>query len=521
MRLHVSDDMRLRVSDDMRLHVSGIAKSFGGAEVLSGLNMGVAAGEVHALVGENGSGKSTFIRVLAGYHKPDRGEVYVDGAKIHLGSPRESRLAGFRFVHQDLALVESLSILDNLSMGTGFPCLAGTIRPRAARRAAAGDLLRLGINHAPLTPLGELTAAERSGVAVARALRDSATGSCKVLVLDEPTATLPHNEVAKLMDIIRRVAASGVAVIYVSHRLDEIFDVADNVTVLRDGKKVADRAVSSLTRAELVNLLVGREFDQVRAHRPPIADDCSPSLVVRDLVAPSIGGVSFDARPGEILGFAGIVGSGRETLLSVLFGGVKRRGGEVTVAGRAIRSGHPHRAMAAGVALLPASRTTTGVFPRLSARENLTITDLRPFWRLGWLRRGAEKAAVREWFDRLAVRPATGQNRPLLTFSGGNQQKVLFARWMRRRPVVFLLDEPTQGVDVGGKAEIHAHIQQAAAGGTAVVVSSSDPDELAALCHRVLALQNGRIVAELAGSGLTVTALSRATLGATEGIPAT
>jgi ribose transport system ATP-binding protein len=505
----------------LRLHVNDITKSFGGTEVLSGFNMDVSAGEVHALVGENGSGKSTFIRVLAGYHRPDRGEIRVDDTEIGLGSPRDSRLAGFRFVHQDLALVESVSILDNLAMGTGFPCRAGTIRPRAARRAAAADLERLGISHAPGTPLGQLTGAERVGVAVARALRDSAAGSSKVLVLDEPTATLPYGEVVRLMEIIRRVASVGVAVVYVSHRLDEIFDVAENVTVLRDGRKVADRAVSSLNRAELVNLLVGREFDEVRAHRRPPAGDGAPSLTVRDLFAPSIGGVSFDVRPGEILGFAGIVGSGRESLLSVLFGAVKRRSGEVIVDGRAIGAGHPRRAMAAGVAMLSASRMTTGAFPRLSARENLTIADLRPFWQAGWLRRGAENAVVREWFARLDVRPAAGQNRPFLTFSGGNQQKVLFAKWLRRRPAVFLLDEPTQGVDVGGKAQIHAQIQEAAAGRTAVVVSSSDADELAVLCHRVLALRNGRIVAELTGPELTVAALSRAALGATEALEAT
>jgi ribose transport system ATP-binding protein len=500
------------------LRASGLSKTFAGALALAGLEFAIEHGEVHALLGENGSGKSTFIKILSGYHEPDPGGVVqIDGSAMHLGSPESSYALGCRFVHQDLGLVDSSSVLDNLYLSGGFPSRWGTVRRREAVRRAKADLTRIGLGHVdPGTLVGTLTPAVKTGIAVARALRADPATPVRLLVVDEPTATLPDNEVHQLLEIVRQVASTGVGVLYVTHRLDEVFEVADRVSVLRDGRLVATEATENLDRTSLINLLLGTELDDLHAATQSLHAEAGATAVleVEDLRAGPLRGVSFAVRPGEIVGVAGITGSGREAVLGTVFGVSPRDGGVVRVAGAPVRPGRPDVAMAHGMAYLPPDRKLLAGIMEFSARENISLSDLSPFWRGLRLLGKKERVEAQGWFERLAVRPSDAVDARLMTFSGGNQQKVLFGKWLRRQPAVFLLDEPTQGVDVGAKAHLHQLLVESVAHGAAVVVSSSDADELAALCQRVIVLRDGQIVSQLTGAGLTVANIARECLGA-------
>ena len=496
------------------LKVKGLTKTFAGPPALASFGLEVAAGEVHALVGENGSGKSTFIKILSGYHRPDPGgEVSIAGRQLEFGSPASSCSLGCRFVHQELGLVDSASIADNLSLTTGFSCRLGTIRGREVRRQAREDLARVGLDLDPGLPVGELSPAMRAGVAAARALRLDPHHPARLLVLDEPTATLTDSEVRHLIGIVKAVAAAGVGVVYVTHRIDEVFEVADTLTVLRDGRRIDTLPVPGLTRQRLVALLVGQDPGTSPA-APAGARDPSPEAVleVRCLAAGVLAGISFELAPGDVLGVTGITGSGREALLGTIFGATTRNPGSVRMHGQRLPPLRPDLAIAAGLAFLPAERGRDGGMMRLSARENLTIADLRPFWRRPLLSRRRETEECRRWFERLSVRPLGRFEEMLANFSGGNQQKILFAKWLRCRPAVLLLDEPTHGVDVGAQAELHRQLSAAAEQGSAVIFSSSDADELVAVAQQVLVLRHGRIVARLAGDQLSVANIQRVSL---------
>ena len=503
------------------LIVSHLSKTFAGSWALHDVDLEVRAGEVHALVGENGSGKSTLIKILSGYHVPSPGsEIRVGGQPLATGSPTASHRAGARFVHQDLGLVDALSVADNLTLGVGYPARLGTIRSRAWRSEVQGalDLLELDVD--PHVLVGRLSPATKTGVALARALRDDAHGRAVVLVLDEPTASLPLPQVSQLHTMVRAVAARGIGVLYVSHHLQEIFDLCDRVTVLRDGVKVATRAPSELSNQSLVELIVGGQIgdgQSTAASTVPSSRHASrPMLTVTGLSRAPLVSVSLEARSGEILGIAGITGSGRDTLLASMFGARPHDSGTVAVDGVPLPGGSPRRAMTLGMAYLPPDRKINGGVLTLPARENLSLTDLSEFWRFPALRRGRERASASHWFRYLDVRPADGIERNLETFSGGNQQKVLLAKWLRRSPKVLLLEEPTQGVDIAAKALLHRHIASAASEGACIVVSSADNEELAGLCDRVIVLVRGRPGAELSGAGLTVAALTHAALGQTK-----
>ena len=507
------------------LDARGLTKTFVGVVALNNVDLTIQPGEVHALLGENGSGKSTFIKILSGYHDPDPGSaVHIDGEPMSLGSPDSAYALGCRFVHQDLGLVDSSSIIDNLCMNTGFPTRLGTVRERAARKEAKADLAKVGLDRIdPRNLVGALTPAMKTGVAVARALRQGTGTPVKLLVLDEPTATLPDNEVQHLLNIVRQVAAGGVGVLYVTHRLDEVFQVADRVTVLRDGRKAATEPTTALDRRRLINLLIGSELDEIHAavehlHTPSTQE---PILRVSDLCAIPVKDVSFTIAPGDVVGVAGITGSGRETILGAIFGAGIRDSGTVTIGGKALAPLRPDLAMGLGMAYLPPDRKILGGIMEFSARENLSLSDLSPFWSGLLLRRRPERRETNSWFERLAVRPGGAVEQRLMAFSGGNQQKVLFGKWLRRRPAIFLLDEPTQGVDIGAKAALHHQLLDAAEQGAGVLVSSSDLDELAALCRRVLVLRDGRIVAELTGNRLNVANIARECLGAEREVVAT
>jgi ribose transport system ATP-binding protein len=493
------------------LSVNNLSKTFVTQRVLRDVAITVPMGEVHGLVGQNGSGKSTLIKILAGYHAPDPGgAVEVGNQGLAFGSPAASDQAGLRFVHQDLGLVESLDTVENLALGAGYPTSrAGLINWRTARREAEKALGRLGYDIDVSRPVGELPMASRTAIAIARALSDR-TGVPRVLVLDEPTANLPSHETELLFRVMRRVSAAGVSVIFVSHRLDEVLSTCTAVSVLRDGALVASRATSELSESGLVELMIGQRLDAYdNSTVAPVAYG-EIVLDVRGVATSTIRGLNLEVRAGEVLGIAGITGSGREDVAPALFGGIPRQG-VLTVGGTSIPSLRPDRSIAGGMGLVPAERHANAVFLDAPIRENISLVGLGTLTRHGLIRRRRELSDVREWLLRLDVRPPDPE-RMIATLSGGNQQKVVIARWLRQRPRVLVLDEPTQGVDVGAKAEIHALVDEAAARGTAVVVASTESEELARLCHRVLVLRGGRVIATLIGDRIDADTITAATL---------
>lgn len=514
----VGDGASPRPAGTPALLVDGLAKTFNGKRVLHPFELRVQPGEIHALLGQNGSGKSTLIKLLAGFHEPDAGgRAEVGGQQLDLGSPAAAKAVGLRFVHQELGLVGNCSVLDNLTYGSTYPTRFGTIRGRKLLENCRRALDAAGLDVDPRVDVSTLSPAQRTGVAVARAMAgEGAAGT--VLVLDEPTATLPAEEVQHLHRMLRAAARTGVGILYVTHHLDEVFELATRVSVLRDGYLVASGPVAELDRETLVERLIGGELQQVqRVHQ----DTAGPSgmgpasLEVRNLRAGLLRDLSFDARPGEIVGVFGITGSGRESLLGAIFGAVRRESGTVTVAGKAIPSGRPDTAIAKGLGYVPPDRKTSGAVMSLSARENFTLSDLKPFWRKGSLSSKLERAETRDWFERLQVRPAGAFESPLASFSGGNAQKIVLGKWLRLGPKVLLLDDPTQGVDVGAKAELHRQILHASEAGTTMILCSSDVEELASICDRVLVLSGGVLGEELIGDSVTEDRINRSMHSAT------
>jgi len=505
---------------DMGLVVCNVSKSFGRFWALRNLTMSIAPGEVHALLGENGSGKSTLIKVLSGYHRPDKGSSAQLGDRpFPFGSSLDIYRMGARFVHQDLGLVGSSSVLDNLFLGSGFTTRWGTLPRRATRRAAEQDLERVGLDVRPSVLVESLSPAQKTSVAVARALRADPEAPVQLLVLDEPTASLPDSEVQHLLTTLRTIAAQGVAILYVSHRLDEVFEIANTVTVLREGECVGSAPVAELDRRTIVRMMIGRTLPTGGAQLISSAStgDTQAALEVRGLIGRATRDVYFRVERGEILGIAGITGSGRDELLGDIFGARPRLAGEVRADGVPLSNHSVRAAMEAGLGHVPAERRLHGLILDLSARENILLSDLKPFYRRGVLNRRAELRETHNWFTRLDIRPSGGFGLAMSKFSGGNQQKIVLAKWLRRNPKVLLLDEPTQGVDVGAKSDIHRLILELAAQGTAIVISSADSDDLVALCHRVLVMSRGELAHELSGTALSVANIAAHSLGIPEG----
>ncbi|TDW24218.1 sugar ABC transporter ATP-binding protein [Kribbella kalugense] len=492
------------------LEVAAVSKRFGTHLVLDDLDLTVRPGEVHALVGHNGSGKSTLVKILAGFHQPERGaRGRVNGSGFTLGDVRSARTAGLRFVHQDLGLVETMSALDNVTLGHPYPHRQfGAIDWPRARKEAGALLASLGYDIDPRTPVCELSLADRTGIAIARALRGSTTGG-RILVLDEPTAALPATGVHELFEVVTRLSASGAGVLYISHHLDEVFTIADRVTVLRDGRQVATRPTSEIDESQLVELMIGHDVRLHRRHSPaPRARRAA--LRVQDLGASQLSGIDFQIKPGEIVGVAGVAGSGRDELASALFGTAPRRG-EVVLDGKPLPAGRPDLSIRRGLGLLAADRAVTGLVPTMSVRQNLTLPKLRSSRRGLFLSRRTEEHESARWLDQLGVK-LRHSSQPITELSGGNQQKVLLGRWLRAGPAVLILDEPTQGVDVGAIESIYTVIREHAERGTAYLVCSSDADELISLCDRILVLRRGRIAAELSGDDLRRDVVDRACL---------
>jgi ribose transport system ATP-binding protein len=482
------------------LAVEGLTKAFGGTRALIDVSLDVRPGEVHALVGQNGSGKSTLIKILSGYHVADAGAVAIRGSPMRLPPPpSELRRLGIAFVHQDLGLVETMSVVENLRVGryeTGF---GRRILWKRERMRTKSLLRRLGLDIDPDVPVARLSQAERVIVAVMRALQDVEDhAESGLLVLDEPTSALPAGEVESLFSSIRRVVGSGAGVLLVTHDVDDVFRVSDRVTVLRDGRRVATEDTASLSEHALITLIVGRELGEL--YPPSSAAGQGTLLEVKDLSGQVAHDVSFTLRSGEVLGLTGLIGAGHDEVPYLIYG-ASNGTGTIELDGRPLGTPSPERCKDAGIVLVPTDRKRRSTIPAATVAENVTLGALSSFTRGPRLDHRLERTAVEEALRLFQVRPAD-PGRPLLTLSGGNQQKAVLARWLRLEPRVALLHEPTEGVDVGARRGIFEILLGAVARGTSVVYASAEYEDLAHICDRVLVFRRGRVVSELEGDQL-------------------
>ena len=475
------------------LSVRNVVKRFPGVTALGGVDFDVRAGEVHCLLGQNGAGKSTLIKVLAGAHRPDEGELRWQGEAVSFNDPQAAMDTGIGAIHQELDLVAGLSVADNVFLG--HELAKGGFTRRAAAYRRTRELLEL-LGHPDIAPdreVGRLSAANQQIVSMARALsRDS-----QLLIMDEPSAVLDQDEVRTLFRVIRDLTARGVAIVYISHRMEEIREIGDRVTVLKDGRTVATGLpVHDVRTADLIKLMTGREIEYVFPPRTPPAADAPAVLTVRGLAGVGrFADVDFTVHAGEVVGLAGLVGSGRSEVLETLYGAHKASAGTVEVDGKRLQRGSVGAAVRAGIGLCPEERKSQGLLLDQAVYRNITVSSLPSFARFGFLDEDAERARSTELVQALDVRP-TGVDRAVRTLSGGNQQKVVLARWLLRDCRVLLLDEPTRGVDVGARSEIYELIRELAGRGVAVVVVSSDVEEVLGLADRVLVMREGRVVHE-------------------------
>jgi ribose transport system ATP-binding protein len=475
----------------------GIVKAFGGTRAVDGVDFDIRHGEVHALLGGNGAGKSTIIKILAGVHRADSGTVSLHGRIV---DPQREHLP-IAFIHQDLALVDWMSVAENIALATGFPRLARLIDWAGVMQQARAALDIIGCDIDPTSRIADLSRTDRSIVAIARALAARA----KVIVLDEPTASLPEVEVSRLFDVLLRLRGQGGGMVYVSHRLDEIFKIADRVTVMRDGRAVATRGIATTTPEELVELIAGTR-PRLLANKAAVA--AGPALLrTRGLCAGDAGPVDLAIRPGEIVGLAGLRGAGQEDIGRALAGVIASHAGSLELASNNLNLKNTSVAVRAGIAFVSSRRQEESLALSLAVRENLfvnPIVEQRGFFSVMTNFHEARLALNR--LKQVGARPLVSEP-AIHTFSGGNQQKVVLARWLGGGMPVLVLEEPTMGVDVGAKSDIYALLDRHAASGGCVVMVSTDLEEVAAICHRALIFRHGGITAELSGASLTIPGL--------------
>jgi ribose transport system ATP-binding protein len=478
--------------------MTGIEKSFPGVRALDGVSLDVRAGEVHALVGENGAGKSTLMKILAGASIADGGMIAVDGAPVTMSGPKDAERLGIGMIYQEFNLVPDLGVIENIVLG--IEPVRGWLLDRAAAgeraRAILGDLgIRLPLDR----PARRLSVAEQQLTEIAKALVRHA----RLIVMDEPTAALTDRETDALFVLIAKLKAQGVAFVYISHRLEELPRIADRITVIRDGKAIETRPIAEMPQAEMVRLMVGRPLDAQFPALPPVASDAPVRLAVRDLrAAVNVNGVSFEVRAGEIVGLAGLVGAGRTETVRAIAGADVPTGGEIAVDGRVVRVSGPRSAIEAGIALITEDRKAQGLVLGMNVRENTTLAHLADYSRGPFIDHAAELAITTTEIAELRIRTPSSEQ-TVRNLSGGNQQKVVLAKWMTGDARVFLFDEPTRGVDVGAKAEIYALMLQLLARGAGIVMVSSELPEVLGMAHRVLVVRAGTIVAEFARDDAT------------------
>ena len=492
------------------LEIAHLSKAFGGAKALDDVGLTVLPGEVHGLLGQNGSGKSTLIRILAGYHAPEPGaSLTIFGRRAPLPlPPGEYRKHGLAFVHQQLGLLPSLSVVENLRIGDLATRDNWAFSWRQERRRAREIFSRFGLAIDPDERVADLPQVERALLAIVRAFEDiretrAAQGEGGILVLDEPTPFLPRAGVDRLFALVRQIVRDGASVLFVSHDVDEVMEITDRATVLRDGRVAGTLVTTELTVEDFVETIIGRRMQRFELARRDYADRAM-DVVVRGLTGGSLRDVSFGLRRGEVLGLTGLIGSGFDEAPGLMFGATRAESGLLTIGGATLDLARmtPAKAREAGIALLPADRLGASGVGRLSVDHNVTLPVIGSFMRGLLLDRRAAMRRARELTTAFDVRPAE-PSLNLEELSGGNQQKALLAKWLQMRPVLLMLDEPTQGVDVGARQQVYKALDAAAGQGAAILCASTDAEQLAAICHRVLVFSRGRILHELSGADVS------------------
>ncbi|HEY1452448.1 MAG TPA: sugar ABC transporter ATP-binding protein [Roseiarcus sp.] len=490
------------------LEVRDIEKTFPGVRALSGVSFEVRAGEVHALLGENGAGKSTLIKIISGVYEPDTGSILIGGRETRFTSPEDAKRAGVATIYQELLLFPELTVAENIFLGHAPRAGMGRIDWSAMRARAEALLASLEIDDlAANQVVGALSVGNRQRVEILRALSHDA----RILIMDEPTAALTESDVTRLFDIVRRLRARGVGIVYISHRLDEIFAIGDRVTVLRDGAYVGARTVAETNASELVQMMVGRRIDNLFPKTTvPIG---APVLEARDIVRyPMTKGVSLTVRAGEIVGLAGLVGSGRSELAQTLFGITPAESGEIRLMGEGVTIDSAETARSKGIAYVPEDRAVQGLVRRMSVLHNFSLAALGSLSRAGFIDRGAERRMAEEGVRRFRVKTSS-VDEVAVRLSGGNQQKIVLGKWLANNPKLLILDEPTRGIDVGAKAEIHRLMSELAGAGVAILMISSELPEVLGMSDRVLVMREGRLVAEFDRAHATSETVGAAMMG--------
>ncbi len=479
------------------LEIDNITKSFPGVQALRGVSFNVQRGEIHALVGENGAGKSTLMKILAGVHAPESGRLLWKGIPLTLDGTADAQKHGIRIIYQEFNLLPDLTVAENILLNQEPRTRFGTIAWGRMMDQSRELLTRLEVQIDPAAPVSALSVAQQQIVEIVKAL----AGEAELLIMDEPTAALNPTEVAHLFKVIRGLAARGTAIIFISHRLDEVLHIGQRVTVLKDGQLVASQPCDGLSKQEIVRQMVGRDLADifpVRSHA--IAD--VPLLEVYRLTTDTLHDVSFTLYPGEILGFAGLEGQGQREVARALFGLETIRSGDILVGGKPVRLNRPQAAIREGIVFISEDRKSEGLALRLGVRENIALPNLSRFSRMGWVQRRAEAQTVAQQIRSIGVKTPSLEQ-PVRLLSGGNQQKTVVAKWLIEKPRLLIFAEPTRGIDIGAKMEIYRLMSELAAGGAGIVMISSELMELLGLCSRILVMYAGRTCAEVDGASAT------------------
>ncbi|HKU67150.1 MAG TPA: sugar ABC transporter ATP-binding protein [Candidatus Baltobacteraceae bacterium] len=492
------------------LEMRDIGKSFPGVRALDGVTLDLYPGEVLALVGENGAGKSTLMKILAGAQPADSGEILIDGKTAAIVSPRSAEELGIGMIYQEFNLVPSLNAIDNIVLGYE-PRRGLFIDERAARERAANVFTELGITLPANVETSRLSVAQQQMIEIAKVLSRHA----RIIVMDEPSAALTDREIDRLFDIIKTLKAKGAGIIYISHRLEELPRIADRVTVMRDGRVIETRAIADFPPDDIVRAMVGRRLESHFPELPAVPADAPVMLAVRDLTRPpAVNGVSFQVRRGEIVGLAGLVGAGRTEIVRAIAGADIAKSGEVDIEGNVLRARKPSDGISAGIAFITEDRKAQGLVLGMSVRENVTLAHLGQFVNRDLLiNRTKEEDVTEQYIEELRIRTPSPEQ-TVGNLSGGNQQKVVLAKWLLGKAKVFLFDEPTRGIDIGAKAEIYNLMVKLAQGGAAIVMVSSELPEVLGMSHRILVIRGGRIVKELSRTEATPDVVIAAATGA-------
>jgi ribose transport system ATP-binding protein len=472
------------------LRMKNICKRFPGVVALHQVDLTVYSGEILALMGENGAGKSTLIKILAGVYPKDSGEIFFEDRKVEIASPHQSHTMGISVIFQELNLLPNLSVAENIFMGRENRMLASFLDKRKTVKLAGSLMERVGLNCSPETLVCNLPVSQRQMVEVAKALSLKA----KLIVMDEPTSSLTERETQLLFEIIRNLKASGVSVIFISHRLNEVFTIADRVQVLRDGNNAGELSKSELNESSIIQLMVGRELKNIFAkEQVPIGAEI---LRVKQISSAAVSNISFNLRKGEILGVAGLVGAGRTELMRAIFGLDPRFAGEIIIDGKPVRIRSAEHAIKCGIGFVTEDRRNQGLVLGMSVRENCSLVSLRKLHTAGFIKFRQERNIVQNFIDLLRIKTAS-QETKAATLSGGNQQKVVLAKWLAIKPAILILDEPTRGIDVGAKAEIHRLMSELAREGVAIIMISSELPEILGMSDRIIVMHEGRVTGEL------------------------